>query len=91
MTRRYSKSAGTKDKKAMHERKRGTLKSGRWGEAASFALMRKKEQLPSGYVACLFAAICLFEMLPYHEELVSELSLGFRSLCRFSGSSASGP
>jgi hypothetical protein len=31
MARRYSKSAGTKVKKAMHERKRGTLKSGRSG------------------------------------------------------------
>jgi hypothetical protein len=31
MARRYSKSAGSKVKKAMHERKRGTLKSGRSG------------------------------------------------------------
>jgi hypothetical protein len=43
---------------------------GQGSEAASFALTPKKEQLPSGYVTCLFAAIFLFEVLPYLEELV---------------------
>jgi len=32
MARRYSKKAGSKVKKAMHERKRGTLKSGSSGK-----------------------------------------------------------
>jgi Family of unknown function (DUF6496) len=32
MPRKYSKAAGQKVKKAMHERKRGTLKSGRSGK-----------------------------------------------------------
>ncbi len=32
MARRYSKKAASKVKKAMHERKRGTLKSGRSGK-----------------------------------------------------------
>jgi hypothetical protein len=31
MARKYSRSASTKVKRAMHERKRGTLKSGRSG------------------------------------------------------------
>ena len=31
MARKYSKAAGTKVERAMHERKRGTLKSGRSG------------------------------------------------------------
>jgi hypothetical protein len=31
MARRYSKASGRKVKKAMHERKRGTLRSGRSG------------------------------------------------------------
>ena len=31
MARRYSKKASQKVKRAMHERKRGTLRSGRWG------------------------------------------------------------
>ena len=32
MPRKYSKASGEKVKKAMHERKRGTLKSGRSGK-----------------------------------------------------------
>jgi hypothetical protein len=32
MARKYSKAAGSKVKKAMHERKAGTLKSGRSGK-----------------------------------------------------------
>jgi hypothetical protein len=32
MAKKYSKGASTKVKKAMHERKRGTLKSGRSGK-----------------------------------------------------------
>jgi hypothetical protein len=38
-------------------------------EAARFVLRRKPDPLPVGYVAGIFTAIVLFELLPYAQEL----------------------
>jgi hypothetical protein len=42
-------------------------------EPARFGLVRKAEPLPMLYVAAVFAAVVLFEFLPYFEELARGL------------------
>jgi hypothetical protein len=43
------------------------------GEAARFTLALKPEPLPWAYVVGVLAAVLLFELLPYGEELVRGL------------------
>jgi hypothetical protein len=46
---------------------------GAGGEAPDWSLARKQEALPTGYVAAMFGAIVLLEVLPYVEELLRGL------------------